>query len=321
MDWFLLRPASIPALTQLVLAGIILLSLLKIKDTSSSTRFLIAFFGANFLLFVSIFISVSTSASWSFYFTINQHTILFFSLTVLIQFAYAFLGNPFPKEARIVFVITGGLSVGLLFYIAFQLIMFGPFHNMPLLVIGFLFPVMICWVLAVHIRKAVYYNGADERKTKAHTRFACLNGLIVLVALTASLRDAGLIPLEVLLYILEIGVLTYLAGFVAVYVSYTSAPSSLQIRLIGISLVTVLAILGLAGIGIYSTNQLLEESTIQNPNKESLRFIKNASEGYLVERVPFEFDVQIGENLNLGDEDNRSVELGFSFPFYGREWD
>lgn len=320
MDWLLLRPASIPALTQLTLAIIILLSLLWIKDKSYATRLLAAFFFFNTILFSTIVLTVSVGAHWAFYFALSQHVVLFFSLTFLIQFAYEFLGNPFQKESRIVFLITSMLSVSVLLYMASQAMKDGPYHHMPLPVIGLLFPSMICWALSVHFRKTRYFSKRDKLKGKAHKEFMLLNGLIAFIALAASLRDAELLSVQILQYILVICILAYLAGFVAIYVSYTSYPISLQIRLVGISLVTVLAILGLAGVGIYNTPQLYAESGISSPANETIRFTQGPEQEYDITKVPFFFDSDLGENLDLSDEESKEIELGFMFPFYDQDW-
>ncbi|MCH8962100.1 MAG: HAMP domain-containing protein, partial [Bacteroidetes bacterium] len=56
------------------------------------------------------------------------------------------------------------------------------------------------------------------------------------------------------------------------------------------------------------------------PDRQTLRLEPDGRETYQATPLPSQFNPDLGENLGLGDDDNATVTLGFSFPFYDTHW-
>ena len=93
-------------------------------------------------------------------------------------------------------------------------------------------------------------------------------------------------------------------------------------KLVGIALVTILAILGAAGWLIFPHE--LDTASVDAPfrQKQTLRFAPNGRGGFDVRVVPFAFETDWGTRLERGEEgeQQRAVQLPFAFPFYGQDW-
>jgi len=53
---------------------------------------------------------------------------------------------------------------------------------------------------------------------------------------------------------------------------------------------------------------------------QTFHFQPNVSDGYDVDSITFNFDSDLGTDLNLGDDENTTVNLGFNFNYYGTDW-
>jgi len=53
---------------------------------------------------------------------------------------------------------------------------------------------------------------------------------------------------------------------------------------------------------------------------QTFHFQPNVSDGYDVDSIAFNFDSDLGTDLNLGDDENTTVKLGFNFNYYGTDW-
>jgi hypothetical protein len=93
--------------------------------------------------------------------------------------------------------------------------------------------------------------------------------------------------------------------------------TSFMVKLVAVTLVLVLGILGAVGhlitpafIGGYHDPHTITAH-------QTLRFVPNDRDGYDVTSVPFDFEDDLGTKLALGDQ---QVSLNFDFPYYGRAW-
>ncbi|MCH7771397.1 MAG: hypothetical protein IIA49_10360, partial [Bacteroidetes bacterium] len=49
-------------------------------------------------------------------------------------------------------------------------------------------------------------------------------------------------------------------------------------------------------------------------------FQPNVNDGYDISSITFNFDSNIGTDLNLGDDENTTVNLGFNFNYFDTDW-
>jgi len=347
MDWFHLRIVSIPYLTQVVLGLVITLYFFSKKERSQTVRLLTAFYAAFTLRVLFQFLAHSLTAGWAFIFTASYPVLFLLELTPLILFAYAFLGNPYPREERVVRVVALSLIAGTILYVGYQVVTYGPHHHIPFGRFVLLSVVMLVWSLGVFVRKTIHFSGVagasvgvlekpalrdgpgwfmggihnvikpEGREAVAQRAFFLAVVLWVLVGMIGSLSFIGLVPDQVVLMLSLIGMLAFLSGFVLVYINYGQDPTTFQVKLVGLALVTMLAALGLVSLGGYSAAELLRDSQTLPPGKGGVRFTPDAAGGYAVAVQPLSLDADVGGRLPLGDDDSALLNLGFGFPFYG----
>ncbi|MGH1363767.1 MAG: sensor histidine kinase [Calditrichia bacterium] len=341
MDWFYLQPFSLLALTQSIIAFFIMLYLLSVKKKSSATWMLALAIGAFGLFWGIKFIDYSESGLSPLPISLNPLDgmmigICFFGF---FHFAYAFLGNPYPRESKIALGLT-------LSFISIH--MFLGFHQAItqldssnimefILTIGYL--LMICWATAVFLRKRhILLNASGERpnwlvstgegEAQALRAFALLTFCIMLLTLPGFLTGANSSPLWVA-YVEYLGQVTLLIAFVVVYINHAAEPTTFLLKLTGLSLTTILVVLGLASMMLFPNAELVLYKTTGSPHAyntpipelKSMRFTPNAHGGYSTVFIPRSYDPDIGDNLEIGVEGDSLVELDFSFPFYDTSWD
>ena len=52
----------------------------------------------------------------------------------------------------------------------------------------------------------------------------------------------------------------------------------------------------------------------------TFHFVPNTNNGYDVSKITFSFDSALGSNLNIGDDENATATLPFTFVYYGGSW-
>lgn len=115
----------------------------------------------------------------------------------------------------------------------------------------------------------------------------------------------------------NLGILVALFAFALTYLNHRLEATPFMIRLAGVTLMVMLAIMGIVG-WVISPVYIAQ----YQPNlavKRALRFTPNALGGYDIAEIPFAFETKLGENLHLDDGPLRecSEMLDVTFPFYG----
>jgi HAMP domain-containing protein/HPt (histidine-containing phosphotransfer) domain-containing protein len=295
---------SIGFLTVAIAEILIIVYLLSVKNKSDSTKYMILFFAGILMPFINFAIIFSTVnkevvliAFWVLHLAI-------FGIHGLLMFAYHFPKNIFPNEAKLVSKISLTASVlGLLGYIYVSL------HIEPIFVFeadvyyynisipGIVIGIQFLFVFITLFRKIFYYSEYrylyDEKKPqsflqkvllyvkitlKANSKEAkSLKGFVqiflyaFLVAVTILLSYAGLVSWVINSYIIALGVLILLFFFVIFTVNNMSEPTTFQVKLLGITLMSSLVTLGVIGIisteekkEFYSTQKLEQIERIQS---------------------------------------------------------
>ncbi len=155
------------------------------------------------------------------------------------------------------------------------------------------------------------------------------------VALLSIVRATYGIPQEWLQISRSLGIMAALAAFAVVYLNYLPETTSFMVRLVGISLVTLLTVT--SAMGWLAAPTYAAQFHASLPDQRTLRFTPNAAGGYDVSLAPFRFETDpsagsgqgLGANRHLldirqGDEQERrehEASLSFVFPYYGKTYD
>ncbi|MDX1546780.1 MAG: HAMP domain-containing protein, partial [Rhodothermales bacterium] len=268
------------------------------------------------------------------------------------QFVYAFRGNPYPREARVLLLLTGGI---LLFVVALYLGQMaqegrGVEPGGLVAFTSFLAVVLISlWTIVVAARKTVRFSRdaqrlalesqADFQKPGAwshlwHPRgraaracraFAAVMCFPFLMMFLAGLQWGVGLANDALVPLLVTCVFAFLYSINVAYVTYTPEATTVQVKLVGTVLATVLLLLALVGTLLIDPVALMLQHGGTTPAPHTLRFEPDGRGGYAVTRSrldPAQAPIRpLGERLPLGDDDEVAVPVGFAFPFYGAVWD
>ncbi|HBY96304.1 MAG TPA: hypothetical protein DEP84_20510, partial [Chloroflexi bacterium] len=138
-------------------------------------------------------------------------------------------------------------------------------------------------------------------------------GLEVVDLLTTYL----ILPRDVTELIHSLGILFALSAFALVYLNYLPETNSLTVKLVGITLATILAVVGSLGwivtpayVAAYHDDRFITD-------RQTLRFTPSSKGGYAVTVAPFHFDSDLGTDLSPGIV---RINLAFDFPFYDQVW-
>jgi signal transduction histidine kinase/DNA-binding response OmpR family regulator len=344
MSTWYLTPASISYLAQAILCLTIAAYLAYLtrkfrgqKTLTLPTALLTGFFStlAGFAIFS--FFNVAWNPFLRLYAVSWQMPFLAVSFVFLLQFAYRF-PTEIPRrvwEARIV------LGLSLLYflwesgYAVFRMDLLSRYKVewRPQLANA---PLVLCsvWLLIVLTRQTIRVSNEQARQprwkallypqgqmARAVRGFALIFSSILLLSLITIAHSAKLIPRDVRDIALSLVPLVALSAFILVYLNSLPETTTFMIRLVGISLVTVLAITGAVGWLIFAPylNTLPVDPFFQQAR--SLRFSPNEQGGYDVRLVDFAYDPDRGTRLDISDNSYQVIAPHFSFPFYGKTYD
>ncbi|MBN1583218.1 MAG: response regulator [Anaerolineae bacterium] len=340
-----LTPASISYLTQSILA-LVITGYFAYRTWStprvtrqSHTVLLIGFFTSITLFSLLLFLEASLPRGEDLYAIFFQNTILGGGLVLLLQFAYRFPTlSPRKKwEARLVL----GLSIAYVLW-EFQFAV----HRFQLLGAGQViwrpeyadYPLAIglLWVPVTFARQAMVSSDPLGPASLARLRYvwhpqghnaraARALALVYLIPFGLSLINllTGFYVFSRTLYhvSMSLGILIALVTFAVVYLDHLPETTSFIVKLDGVMLVALLAVLGTIG-WVIAPIYAAQYCPVL-PDQRTIRFMPNVHGGYVVTEVPFHFERELGTDLELTDTYERwavGLDLDFVFPFYGRTY-
>ena len=355
MAWLYLDYFSIIRLANLVLCVAIVIYLLNVKGKSTSTKLLAIAFCGIILFLLSQFL-ITNIGRWLYLHPLFWVYVVSrianwlgaaFIVVPLLQFAYHFPGliKGQLREAKIVLllsILTNATILGLnlyeLFFLemgrgSFEGIFFASTLPMMLLIPQFL------WAVVVLLRKSVllcvekpriWYlslvKPSGKRAVAAHS-LALVLLLPLVLALFDLLQRLKFISTLIGTYFTELGLLLFFFIFVITYLNHTREPTTFQIKLIGGSLVTMVAIIGTLAcmVGPFFENDYTNENIIRE--NQTIHFEPNSQGGYTITRTPYQFDYAMGQALDFHYDRRASyvslstLDLEFPFSFFDRTYD
>lgn len=277
------------------------------------------------------FLEQSLYPDLGFYVLPLQSVAVAFALVCLVQFAYHFpaLSPDRKREARLALGLTmllplweGGYAAHRYASLAQGIVMYRPSRA------DYVVAAVFLWFLIVLLRQVAYADkrpaplwrklwrphGHAARATRAIAAISVAPlGLMAIVIL----RNKDYLSTPITVALLSLGILFTLLAFVLVYLNTLPEATSFMVKLVAISLATILVILGTVGQMISPTFIAEYHNPHRIASQQTLRFTPNAQGGYDVARVPFHFDDDLGTRLDFKDT---RVTLAFDFPFYDQVW-
>jgi len=334
-----LTPAAISYLSQLILAlaitGFLVYRFLGRPRAGRPAHALLlaAFFAAVTVLVLLFFLENSFPPERRLYVVYLENSVVGLVLVFLLQFAYHFPTLPEEWEGE------AGLALWLsLWYMVWEMqyaagrfsellgrgqVYFRPGWPDQVMVLLFL------WAPVVLLRQAAYApawaapspwlrrlwkpQGPAARTARA---FALVYLLPVGLSLTNYLVISRAISTDFRQMTLSVGLLVTLAVFALVHLNSLPETTTFMVKLVGVALATLLAVLGAVGWLIAPT--YVAGYHPPSPQGQTLRFTPNAGGGYDVAAVAYSFDANLGDDLDLLDVGSESgqVALPYTFPFY-----
>lgn len=300
----------------LIWHGVILEYLLRLQHKSRQTWLLIAWFSALTLLMGSQCFSYAVYAPIGGYVQWIGGILTALSAVGLeIQFAYTFPHPLYPCEMRLARKVSLGIVLGIAGLILFEVIClpaqsnynFGQSSYGPKWVpTGHIFPSAMLfnplhitghvWAMGVWLRKMMYletgtYRLRDfvrcllhpqNREARTARDFALLIAAAALASAVQILEAEGLLPSGVFAGCYAL----VLFGIMLTYLSNTTESSSFMLKLVSISLVALLVLLGLVNPRILQTQQAVYEQARQSDLAHLAPLLADAAGGLPPGSVP-----------------------------------
>ncbi len=340
MSGLYLQPGAINSLAQFIMLLVMLLYLLSIRGKFTSTWLLIGFLaGYTTFVFHNLLFAVFIYEAWLFSLVKFHFTSFLIGLIFLLQFAYHFPHPYWPRESKIVLILSIPAALcGLRFNVGLDDIF--PFLSMC---------VEYLWVVIVLLRQTIRLSRAERARLGHHNpKERSLFGriwvdlcypqgrdaqstraffLIFLIPLSATagyvLSYLGLLPNIISQIISYLGVTIVPLSIVLAYINYMPQRSSFRIKLVGVSFVTMLIILSILGEVVKPLYVTLANSQPENnfSNEQmTFRFKPNEVGGYDLSVIDFNFDDDYGIPLEIADDDDKRLDINFNFLFYEQAW-
>lgn len=350
-----LTPSALGYLTQLILMLCIAgyLAYLTWRSTRSQPRaedeppqrdcltaLLAGFFLALTGFIVTLFLEATLLPTPRLYAVFCQNTLLGAALICLLQFAYHF-PQSFPSrqhETHLALWVSllytlweGGYAIFRFLRLRAGVVEYRPNWSDYLLLLLFL------WVPAAFVRQigAASHKGRDGgglwaryiaapllrppgRSVRALRAFTLVFLFVAGLNLFNILRAAYLLTVALANLGISLGILVALFAFALAYLNHRAETTSFMIKLAGVTLTVVLAILGVVGWVISPVYTASYQPDLTAPR--ALRFTPVAGGGYDIAEIPFGFERDLGDDLQLDDGLHRgcSDPFDFAFSFYGQ---
>lgn len=341
---WLFTPASISYLAQFILALIIAIYLTcltrQIREQQAeviTTRILSLFFFSVAVYAALLFLNVSLIPPLRLYALYWQMPAVTLVFLFLLQFVYRYPAHISRKKWEVHIALV--LSLAYVLWETWRAV-----HRWMLLAdqnvewlseLSNLLPVLFAvWLLSVLIRRTIHASNNHTRQVwwkailypqgqparTSRTFLLIFSSLLVLSAVDFA-RGYFLIANELREIAFSLGILLMMFFFALAYLNAISETTTFIVRLVGISLVTILTIVGAVGWLIF---QPLISESLPDPLREveyTLRYSPNESGGYDIDRVAYSYETEIGSRLPIGNDNRLAVTMPFTFPFYGETYD
>jgi DNA-binding NarL/FixJ family response regulator/signal transduction histidine kinase len=155
------------------------------------------------------------------------------------------------------------------------------------------------------------------RETRALRSFALIFLFVAGLSVFNILRGAYVLSVSLANIGISLGILGSLFAFAVAYINHQPETTSFIIKLAGVTLTVMLAVLSVVGWVVLPFYEAHFRPSL--PDQQALRFTPNALGGYDIDEIPFAFEADLGIDLQLDDglERGCSDPFPFAFPFYG----
>lgn len=333
MDRFLLTPSTLQYFIIFLPAAVSAVYLFGIRGKSKAT-WALAVFVAIFAVGVgAVFLASATSGTYS---DSGRPPLLLsvvlalagaYGFAAYVQFAYAFLENPFPDEARRALMWSLGI---LAVYTLLVLFRPGDYETSRVLLFtvrAVTTLVLFAWANVVLGRKwlrARREGGAEgARKARAYAAYlgasTCFIAALVAMAIPAEKWSGGLAhPADV---VFQTFLLIFIFGLVLAYVHYSPEPTTFQVKLVGLALIPTMFFFSISIRALHTGEQPGHNVTYAPEDRQMVRFEALSGGRYDVSRESLPPRTEAGERLDAGDQACAVTGLGFAFPYAGAAYE
>ncbi len=345
-----LTPASISYLAQLILA-LVITGYLACRAVAARRRgagdahifILAALFACVVATMLLFFLDAAWPPSLRLYAVYLENPVIGLLLTLLTQFAYHF-PQLYPQrkwEARLVLAVNLLYTLwesGFALYRGRLLLQSNYVLYRPLVLPDYALLACFAWAPLAFLRQSIaasqdaagkgrwfglpYLWRPAGRAAQAARVFA----LVFMIPLALSLLNIGRANFSISPAIFQssmaAGILLTQFLFTLVYLNAIPEMTTFQLRLVGITLVLVLAVFSAVGWVMTPPHAAVYRPALAD--HQTLRFTPNASGGYDVTPAVFHFDADMGDPLDMkllrpdSAPWEAVAEVDFSFSFYGK---
>ncbi len=284
---FALGIFALVGVIMLVLASASFGYLLQVKNKSRSSWMMLLFFLCIILSSIATILT-NTGTSWDWAFAPAQDAFIILGGVFMVKFAYLYPSDDQPGEARIIVSVFMTLALVTLAYSLFFALQF--LENLltqikEVRAYYLITPLAIAVAVLIFFRRSQHWSAIQINSPETGSRLekAAFKTFIKPANLPAhALRNFGLalsiglipavvtvfkdaLPALVASFLFNFGVVLAIAVIMLVYLNYAPEPTTLSAKLVGISLATMLLILGLAGVlFVMNTPEIQVHDTVVN---------------------------------------------------------
>ncbi|NEU07913.1 HAMP domain-containing protein [Flavihumibacter sp. R14] len=266
-DWFILQPASVAALSEFMLSLVLTLYIFRIRNRSFDTQLFLCFVSASTFYYLVAFLFHSSedfTQQGEVRYWLHGIILAIFQLSIL-PFVYYFRFNPFQRESIIVF-LSALIIVAISMY----------YHYLEVPFTYLIYQLITAWATIVFIRKAIVAQARTagsatslslppaslkfsinaffgvlrepaNRDSKAFLAFAWWQVLVFIIWINVNLMVLGFIPRQVWNVLHNTLILVSIVWLVTIYINYAWEPTTFVVKLVGLSLCSILLLLGVMG--------------------------------------------------------------------------
>ena len=292
---FALVPEVVPLVCQALMAGIAGAYVLSIPRKTRSAWWLVALFGGQVVFAVAYLLGMMSTwhEGWAIRFNIGLYAGVAIASFAAVRVSYTFLARPFRREERRASRVLGGALVVLLVFAFYAGVVAEAAMLAPLLyAYGVYLVAATLWALGVHVRQARRFRGlaaeassrwsSRRRGAAGHVMMAGLVGILLMLSVLNALATVGVLPLVAIQYESLLVELVFVVGLVVAFINYAPEPTTVQAKLVGVSLGVVLGLLGVVSLTLLRSGEIAEAAGNTIPAEATVRFAPDGDGGYRV---------------------------------------